>query len=41
MKKRKGETGPPSQGVQAGRKAFRILYIHGLEVRNQRPRGFK
>jgi hypothetical protein len=36
-----GETGPLSQGVQAGRKALRIRYINGMEVRKKRPRGFK
>jgi hypothetical protein len=28
-------------GVQAGRKALRIRYINGMEVRKKRPRGFK
>ena len=32
MKKRKGETGPLSQGVQAGGQALRTLHIHGVEV---------
>ena len=36
-----GETGPLSQGVQACRKALRIRYIHGMEVRRKWPRGFK
>jgi hypothetical protein len=36
-----GETGPLSQGVQAGRKALRIRYINGMEVRKKRHRGFK
>jgi hypothetical protein len=36
-----GETGPLSQGVQARRKALRIRYINGMEVRKKRPRGFK
>jgi hypothetical protein len=36
-----GETGPLSQGVQAGRKALRIRHINGMEVRKKRPRGFK
>ena len=36
-----GETGPLSRGVQAGRKALRIRYINGMEVRKKRPRGFK
>ena len=36
-----GETGPLSQGVQEGRKALRILYIHGMEVRKKKPRRFK
>jgi hypothetical protein len=36
-----GETGPLSQGVQARRKALRIRYINGMEVRKRRPRGFK
>ena len=36
-----GETGPLSQGVQAGRTALRIRHIHGVEVRKKRPRGFK
>jgi hypothetical protein len=36
-----GETGPLSQGVQVGRKAFRIRHINGTEVRKKRPRGFK
>jgi hypothetical protein len=35
------ETGPLSQGVQARRKAFRIRYVNGMEVRKKRPRGFK
>jgi hypothetical protein len=41
MKKRKGETAPLSQGVQVGRKAIRIRYINGVEVRKKRPRGFR
>jgi hypothetical protein len=41
MQKRKGETGPLSQGVQEGGKALRIRYINGTGVRKQRPRGFK
>jgi hypothetical protein len=36
-----GETGPLSQGVQAGRKALRIRHLNGVEVRKKRPRGFK
>jgi hypothetical protein len=36
-----GETGPLSQGVQARRKAPRIRYINGMEVRKKTPRGFK
>ena len=36
-----GETGPLSQGVQAGRKALRIRHINSMEVRKKRPRGFK
>jgi hypothetical protein len=32
-----GETGPLSQGVQEGRKALRILHIHGMEVRKKKP----
>jgi hypothetical protein len=36
-----GETGPFSQGVQAGRQALRIRHINGMEVRKKRPRGFK
>ena len=36
-----GETGPLSEGVQAGRKAFRIRYINSMEVRKKRHRGFK
>jgi hypothetical protein len=38
-----GETGPLSQGVQAGRKAFRIRHISGTEdlVRKKTPRGFQ
>ena len=36
-----GGTGPLSQGVQARRKALRIRYINGMEVREKRPRGFK
>ena len=39
MKKRKGETGPLSQGVQAGRKALRTRHINGVKVRKKRPRG--
>jgi hypothetical protein len=35
------ETGPLSQGVQAGGKTLRIRYINGMEVRKKRPRGFK
>ena len=38
---RLGETGPLSQGVQAGRKALRIRHINRMEVRKKRPRGFK
>jgi hypothetical protein len=41
MKKRKGETGPLSQGVQAGRKALIIHHVHGVGVHRKRPRGFK
>jgi hypothetical protein len=36
-----GETGPLSQGVQAGRKALRIHHENGMGVRKKRPRGFK
>jgi hypothetical protein len=36
-----GETGPLSQGVQAGRKALRIHHINGMEVCKKGPRGFK
>jgi hypothetical protein len=36
-----GETGPLSQGVQARRKALRTRHINGIEVRRERPRGFK
>jgi hypothetical protein len=36
-----GETGPLSQGVQAGRKALRMHHVHGMDVRQKRPRGFK
>ena len=36
-----GETGPLSQGVQAGRKALRTLHINGMDVRKKMPRGFK
>ena len=36
-----GETGPLSQGVQVGRKAFRICNTNGIEVRKKRPRGSK
>ena len=36
-----GETGPLSQGVQAGGKALRIRRINGMEVGKKRPRGFK
>jgi hypothetical protein len=32
-------TGPLSQGVQAGRKALRICHIRGVEVRKKRPEG--
>jgi hypothetical protein len=35
------ETGPLSQGVQAGRKALSIRHIKGMEAREKRPRGFK
>jgi hypothetical protein len=35
------ETGPLSQGVQAGRKALIIHHKNGMEVRKKRPRGFK
>jgi hypothetical protein len=41
MKKRKGGTGPLSQGVQEGRQAPRNLHIHAVEVHRQRPRGFQ
>ena len=33
-----GEAHPLSQGVQAGRKALRIRYINGMEMRKKRPR---
>ena len=36
-----GETGPLSQGVQAGENALRIHQMTGVEVRKKRPRGFK
>ena len=36
-----GETGPLSQGVQAGTKALRTRHINGMEVRKKRSRGFK
>jgi hypothetical protein len=36
-----GETGPLSQGVQAGRKALRKRRTNGMEVRKKRLRGFK
>ena len=36
-----GETGPFSQGVQAGRKALRIHHTNGMEVCKKRSRGFK
>jgi hypothetical protein len=35
-----GETGPLSQGVQAGREALRIRDTNGMVVRKKRPRGF-
>jgi hypothetical protein len=38
---RLGETGPLSQGVQAGRKTLIIRYMNGMEVRKKRPRGVK
>ena len=38
---RLGETGPLSQGVQAGGKARRKCHINGMAVRKKRPRGFK
>jgi hypothetical protein len=38
--RRLGETGPLSQGGQAGRKALSIRHINGTEVRKKRPRGF-
>ena len=41
MKKRKGETGPLSQGVQVGGKALRIRLVNGMDVRKKRPRRFK
>ena len=28
-------------GVQEGEQALRILHIHGMELRRQRPKGFK
>jgi hypothetical protein len=40
-KRRLGETGPLSQGVQAGRKALRKRYTNDMEVRQKRPRRFK
>ena len=40
-RKHLGETRPLRQGVQARRKALRILHIHGMEVRKKKPRGFK
>jgi hypothetical protein len=36
-----GETGPLSQGVQAGRQALRILHVHGMKVRRKSHRGLK
>jgi hypothetical protein len=36
-----GETGPLSQGVQAGRKALRIRHMNGMDLRKKRPRRFK
>jgi hypothetical protein len=41
MKKRKGERGPLSQGVQAARKALRTRHMTGMEVRKKRPGGVK
>jgi hypothetical protein len=41
LKKRKEETGPLSQGVQAGRKALIKRHTNGMEVRRKRPRGSK
>ena len=35
------ETGPLSQGVQAGGQALRIRHINCMEVRKKRTRGFK
>ena len=35
------ETGPLSQEIQVRRKALRIRYINGMEVRKKRPRAFK
>jgi hypothetical protein len=36
-----GDTGPLSQGVQAGTKALRTRHINGMKVRKKRPRVFK
>jgi hypothetical protein len=36
-----GETGPLSQGVQAGRKALRTRHTNGMKVRKKMPRGVK
>jgi hypothetical protein len=33
-----GETGPLSQGVQAGRKVLRKCHINGMKVRKKGPR---
>jgi hypothetical protein len=41
MRKRKGDTGPLSQGVGAGQQALRMRHINGMEVLKKRPRGFK
>ena len=38
-KKRKGERGPLSRGVQARRQALRTRHTTGTEVRKKRPRG--
>ena len=35
------ETGPLSQGVQAGKKPLKIRHNNSMEVRKKRPRGFK
>jgi hypothetical protein len=41
MKKRKGETGPLSQGFKRAGRHPECRHINGMEVRKKRPRGFK